>query len=69
MAGALGLQLCGPASYFGKLYDQPYIGDNLREPEAEDICRACRMEQTGSWLCLVLLGALRMGMLLLVKVL
>ena len=69
MAGALGLQLCGPASYFGKIYDKPYIGDPLREAEAEDICRACRMEQVGSWLCLGLLGALRLGVVLLVKVL
>ena len=69
MAGALGLRLCGPASYFGKLYDKPYIGDALREAEAEDICRACRMEKAGSWLCLGLLGALRLGIFLLVKVL
>ena len=69
MAGALGLPLCGPASYLGKLYDKPYIGDALREAEAEDICRACRMEKAGSWLCLGLLGALRLGIFLLVKVL
>ena len=69
MAGALGLRLCGPASYFGKLYDKPYIGDALREAEAEDICRACQMEKAGSWLCIGLLGALRLGIFLLVKVL
>ena len=69
MAGALGLRLCGPASYFGKLYDKPYIGDALREVEAEDICRACQMEKAGSWLCIGLLGALRLGIFLLVKVL
>ncbi|MBQ7436855.1 MAG: cobalamin biosynthesis protein CobD [Oscillospiraceae bacterium] len=69
MAGALGLRLCGPASYFGKTVDKPYIGDARREAEAEDICRACRMEQTGSWLCLVLLGVIRLGIVLLGKVL
>ena len=67
MAGALGLRLCGPASYFGKMYDKPYIGDARREAEAEDICRACRMEQAGSRLCLGLLGALRLGIVLLGK--
>lgn len=30
MAGALGVQLAGPASYFGKLYEKPTIGDALR---------------------------------------
>ena len=69
MAGALGLRLCGPASYFGKTVDKPYIGDARREAEAEDICRACRMEQTGSWLCLCLLGVIRLGIVLLGKVL
>ena len=69
MAGALGLRLCGPASYFGKTVDKPYIGDARREAEAEDICRACRMEQTGSWLCLVLLGVIRLGIILLGKLL
>ena len=69
MAGALGLQLCGPASYFGKIYDKPYIGDARREAEAEDIRRACRVEQAGSWLCLVLLGVIRLGIILLGKLL
>lgn len=42
-AGALGVQLAGPASYFGKVYDKPYIGDDTRPPEPEDILRADRM--------------------------
>ena len=54
-------------SYFGKIYDKPYIGDERRGAEAEDIRRACRMEQVGSWLCLGLMGALRLGIVLLVK--
>ena len=63
MAGALGLRLCGPAYYFGTLYDKPYIGDSLREIEPEDIRRACRMETAGSFLCLALLCLLRLGIL------
>lgn len=39
-AGALGVQLAGPAYYFGKLYEKPTIGDALRPVEPEDILRA-----------------------------
>ena len=42
-AGALGIQLAGPAFYFGELYDKPTIGDPLRPIEAEDILRTNRM--------------------------
>ena len=43
MAGALGLRLAGPAQYFGKMLDKPYIGDPLREIEPEDIRRAQKL--------------------------
>ncbi|MBO5329313.1 MAG: cobalamin biosynthesis protein CobD [Anaerotignum sp.] len=39
-AGALGIQLAGPAYYFGKKYEKPYIGDALRPVEPKDILRA-----------------------------
>lgn len=42
-AGALGVRLAGPASYFGKVVDKPTIGDDLRPIEAEDIVRANRL--------------------------
>ena len=42
-AGALGVQLAGPASYFGKLLEKPTIGDPDRSVEPEDITRANRM--------------------------
>ena len=42
-AGALGVQLAGPASYFGKLLEKPTIGDPDRPVEPEDITRANRM--------------------------
>ena len=67
MAGALGLRLCGPASYFGKLVEKPYIGDAHREADTEDICRACRMERKGSLLRLCLLAFLRLGIIMLVR--
>ena len=43
VAGALGLRLAGPASYFGKITDKPYIGDELRAIEPEDIRRANKL--------------------------
>ena len=53
-AGALGLQLAGPAYYFGEYYDKPTIGDPLREIEPRDILRANRMMYAESLLALVL---------------
>lgn len=52
MAGALGLRLGGPASYFGVLRDKPFLGDPLREPVPDDIRRANRMMITASILAL-----------------
>ena len=59
MAGALGVQLGGPAFYFGELHDKPAIGDPVREIEPGDICRAVRMMYVGSFLCLTLLSLVR----------
>ena len=61
-AGSLGVQLAGPAWYFGELYDKPTIGDALRPVEAEDILRANRMMIAGSVLLLVMCGAVRYGL-------
>ena len=60
MAGALGLRLCGPAVYFGTLHDKPYVGDDTRPIEPEDIRRACQMEYAGAFLGLVVLGLIRL---------
>lgn len=42
-AGALHIRLGGPASYFGKKVEKPYIGDNDRPIEAEDIRRSVHL--------------------------
>ena len=42
-AGALGIRLAGDASYFGKIVKKPYIGDDTRPVEPEDIPRANRL--------------------------
>ncbi len=59
-AGALGIQLAGDASYFGKLEKKPYIGDALRQVEYEDIRRANRLMYLTAWMseiiCLLILG-------------
>ena len=49
MAGALRVQLAGNAYYFGKLYEKPTIGDDLRSVEAEDIKRANRLLYATAW--------------------
>ena len=53
-AGALGVQLAGPAYYFGEYYDKPTIGDPLRPVMPEDILKANRMMYAESILALVL---------------
>ena len=59
-AGALGVQLAGPAYYFGEYYDKPTIGDPLRPVEPKDILRANRMMYAESLLALALGIALRL---------
>ena len=60
-AGALGIRLAGNAYYFGKLVEKPYIGDDKRPIEAEDIRRANNLMFTGACLCMtagiIILGA------------
>ena len=53
-AGALGVQLAGPASYFGQKVDKPYIGDALRPIEPKDIEKACKVLYLASSLALLL---------------
>ena len=53
MAGALGVQLAGPASYFGKRVEKPTIGDALRPVEPADILRANHMMYMAGALCLL----------------
>lgn len=38
-AGAMRIRLAGDASYFGKIVKKPFIGDDIREIETEDIRR------------------------------
>lgn len=53
MAGALGVQLAGDATYFGVVHKKPYIGDKKREIDNEDIKRANDIMYTMTIICLV----------------
>ena len=59
MAGALGIQLAGPASYFGKQLEKPFIGDPLRPVEPADILRANGIMVTAGVLTLLFLSFIR----------
>ena len=50
-AGGLGLRLAGPASYFGKVVDKPYIGDNKRPISIYDIKKANNLMILSGILC------------------
>ena len=51
-AGALGVQLAGPAWYFGEYYDKPTIGDDTRPVEPADILRGGPDAVPGGFLAL-----------------
>ncbi len=64
MAGALHVQLAGDAWYFGTLYKKPFIGENDRPIEAEDIVRANRLMYGTA-----VLGVLTVALLLILRLL
>ncbi len=59
-AGALGVQLGGASSYFGKELVKPLLGDPVREIEDRDILRSNRLMLLGSILFCMVLLVLRM---------
>jgi adenosylcobinamide-phosphate synthase len=70
-AGALNIRLAGDATYFGKLHHKPFVGDDVRPVEPEDIPRANRLMKVTAWLMLILalfLRAALMGGMLLVAI-
>ena len=66
-AGALGVQLAGPAYYFGEYYAKPTIGDSTRPVQPADILRADRMLYLAGFLALGLGLAARFGVLALLR--
>ena len=65
MAGALGIKLAGDAFYFGKHYQKPTIGDELRPVEIEDIIRSNRLMVITSIMFLMLSVAFRIIIIML----
>ncbi|ERK60948.1 hypothetical protein HMPREF1545_01829, partial [Oscillibacter sp. KLE 1728] len=63
-AGALGIQLAGPAWYFGQRYEKPTIGDALRSAEPEDIRRAGRTMAFAGGLLLAACAGIRAAVIL-----
>lgn len=64
-AGALGIQLAGDASYFGKIVKKYYIGDATRDIECEDIKRVNHL----MYLTVLICAICCVSMMVLVKML
>lgn len=58
-AGALGLRLGGPSSYFDKVVEKPYMGDGERHPVPEDIQSTNRLVIIGSLIFFIFMVGLR----------
>lgn len=58
-AGLLGLRLAGDAWYHGVLHKKPFIGDDLRPIEHEDIPKTCKLMYMTALLALLLCLSLR----------
>ena len=58
-AGALHLRLAGDAQYFGQVHHKPYIGDDDRPIEPEDIRRANRLMYAACGMMLLLCACVR----------
>lgn len=54
-AGALGIQLGGTTSYFGKVINKPYIGNLIKEIEAIDIIKSIKLMYTSTILWILIL--------------
>lgn len=66
MAGALEIRLAGDAYYFGQLYKKPFIGDDIRPVEAEDIKRANKIMYAAAAGALIIFAAVRAAVLLMI---
>ena len=58
-AGALDVQLAGNAYYFGKLYEKPTIGDDIREINYDDIKKANRLLYCTSIISIVIISVIK----------
>lgn len=66
-AGALDVQLAGNAYYFGKFYEKPTIGDDIREINYDDIKKANRLLYCTSFISIVIISVIKISIILMVK--
>lgn len=66
-AGALDVQLAGNAYYFGKLYEKPTIGDDIREINYDDIKKANRLLYCTSFISIVIISVIKITIILMVQ--
>ena len=66
-AGALDIQLAGNAYYFGKLYEKPTIGDDIREINYDDIKKANRLLYCTSFISIVIISIIKITIILMVQ--
>lgn len=59
-AGALNIRLAGDAWYFGIKHEKPYIGDDVRKIEAEDIRRSWKLMYGSEYFLLLLYITLKL---------
>ncbi|MBQ8709109.1 MAG: cobalamin biosynthesis protein CobD [Bacteroidaceae bacterium] len=55
LAGILGCRFGGPHTYFGQLFDKPYIGDHDRPLTTDDMHTAIRINRTSECIAILLL--------------
>ena len=65
-AGALGVQLGGTNSYFGKPVVKPTIGDNRRPLNKQDIRLMNRLMYTAAVLAMLLFALMKIGLEILI---
>ena len=66
-AGALDVQLAGNAYYFGKLYEKPTIGDDIREINYDDIKKANILLYCTSIISIVIISIINITIILMVQ--
>lgn len=66
-AGALGLRLAGPASYFGKVVEKPYIGDSTKEISYEDILNVNKLMFVTEAVCFLISLSIYLIMILILS--
>ena len=59
VAGALGIRLGGPNTYFGEQVDKPWIGDERRDVAIDDITLTIQLMMLASLFALLLFAAMR----------